>query len=888
MTHDEHDPSSPVPLDPELETRLAAWIDGEASEAEQANLAVLVAKRPEVARLKKELEEMRALVTHAVRAESAPLRLSAERRSKLLQTLSAKSPVATPRDNTIALPQQSAWWSPRNGRIYVAFAGAAVACVVALLQVAPETTFHKQRVQAFPDPAVHRMNEDARFLESPIARDVEPKYELQAFQVNEARAKDREARERLVAARGSPLSESKNIFAPATSLADDVKKTGERVLGGYGAEQAKRLDGPSVSFGGAAAETTTPPPVSVSFGYVGGIGLPTEKEKTDKASGFGADSITLGAGSVSMLPQPPNNFSRAVGGKLMADANGVRSSEAGYINSNAPVLPPPAESVIKLEAFVVSSDRSWSAAAGVSNAVRNEFDLAAPGLSQLAAAKPAAKAKGNENAPADSKPVAPAPAQTLDQIAAVAPAAKRMTDEDAPAARTPATPVFVVTLNEANAAAEPVSTFSLHVSDVSFRLAQAALARGERPDPSRIRPEEFYNAFSYGDPTPTAAEKIGVRIEQAAHPFQQQRNLVRIAVKVPAAGRGASQPFRLTVLLDTSGSMEREDRAATVRRALGALVSLLRPDDQLTLIGFARQPRLIAEAVAGDKAAEVLNLVSAIPAEGGTDLEAALKLGGEIARRHQLVGAQNRIVVLTDGAANLGNANPEQLATMIETLRQQGIAFDACGIGLDGLDDAVLEALTRKGDGRYYVLDSVDAADAGFARQLAGAFRPAAENAKLQVRFNPARVGHYRLIGFEQHRLRTEDFRNDAVDAAELAAEEAAVALYQVEVLPQGAGELGEVFVRFRDAANAGMVERSWTIQHDPAAAAFDRAAPSLQLAGTAAFIAEKLRGGATAEPIKLRDLTGVVNGLRGHYPHQSRVQELSTMFSQMRQLGLE
>ncbi|HEY9248802.1 MAG TPA: von Willebrand factor type A domain-containing protein, partial [Rariglobus sp.] len=84
-------------------------------------------------------------------------------------------------------------------------------------------------------------------------------------------------------------------------------------------------------------------------------------------------------------------------------------------------------------------------------------------------------------------------------------------------------------------ATESVSTFSLHVSDASFRLAKAALERGQTPDPETIRPEEFYNAFDYGDPSPAAGEAVNCRVEQAAHPFLQQRNLVRIAMKVPAS-----------------------------------------------------------------------------------------------------------------------------------------------------------------------------------------------------------------------------------------------------------------------------------------------------------------------------------------------------------------
>jgi hypothetical protein len=176
--------------------------------------------------------------------------------------------------------------------------------------------------------------------------------------------------------------------------------------------------------------------------------------------------------------------------------------------------------------------------------------------------------------------------------------------------------------------------------------------------------------------------------------------------------------------------------------------------------------------------------------------------------------------------------------------------------------------------------------DAGprFAAQLAGAFRPAAENVKVQVRFNPARVARYRLLGFEEHRLDREDFRNDAVDAAELAAEEAGVALYQIELLPDGEGELGEVAVRFRDTARAAMVERSWTIGHDPAAPAFDQAAPTIQLAGLAALAADALRNGPLAPLTDWHELAPVTARIRQEFGASERVKELLGMIEQLRE----
>ncbi len=439
--------------------------------------------------------------------------------------------------------------------------------------------------------------------------------------------------------------------------------------------------------------------------------------------------------------------------------------------------------------------------------------------------------------------------------------------------------------DEISASDQPFSTFSLHVSDVSFLLAQAELAQGQLPDRDSVRPEEFYNAFDYGDPAPGPGEQIACRIEQAAHPVFQQRNLVRIAMKVAATGRGAGQPLRLTVLLDTSGSMEREDRAASVQRAMRVLTSLLGPNDAITLIGFAREPRLLAEEVPGDQAGKLVDIVKRTPPQGGTNMEEALKLASQLALRHYQDGGQNRVVVLTDGAANLGDADPVQLSNIVANLRQKGVSFDACGVGANGLNDDILEALTRKGGGRYYFLNKPEDADAGFAQELAGAFRPAAENVKMQVRFNPDRVGKYRLIGFDKNRLNQEDFRNDQVTAAQLASEEAAVALYQVQVMPDGDGELGEVFVRFRDPADGRMVEQSWTIPYDPQTPELDKASPSMRLAATASLLAEKLRGGAVAEAIDLDALEPVVTQLRGEYSQQQRVQQLVAMFEQARRM---
>ena len=440
-------------------------------------------------------------------------------------------------------------------------------------------------------------------------------------------------------------------------------------------------------------------------------------------------------------------------------------------------------------------------------------------------------------------------------------------------------------LGEVAADVEAFSTFSLHVSDVSFKLAQAALARGEWPDASQIRVEEFVNAFDYGDPMPSQSEKVACRLEQCVHPFLQQRNLLRVSLRTAAAGRSSNVPLRLTLVLDNSGSMERPDRQQTVRRAFALLAGHLTSIDQVTVISFARQPRLLADRVSGDRSGQLMKLIDRLPSEGGTNIQAALQLAYEKALEQQVANAQNRVILLTDGAVNLGEANPKTLSQVILSMRNAGIAFDAAGISAAGLNDEILEALTRRGDGRYYLLDSSEAVDDGFARQLAGALRPSAKNVKVQVEFNPKRVGHYKLLGFEKHRLKKEDFRNDKVDAAELAAAEAGVAVYQFEAKPDGEGDVGSVTVRFRDLSTGQMIENHWPIPFQTYIPRSDEAVSAVRIATTAALFASKLQGDPLGETVDLKTLSELLSSLPDQERSTSRVQILQTMIEQAREL---
>src|SRR5207244_11934908 len=116
-----------------------------------------------------------------------------------------------------------------------------------------------------------------------------------------------------------------------------------------------------------------------------------------------------------------------------------------------------------------------------------------------------------------------------------------------------------------------VSTFSLNVSDVSFKLAAASLEKGQMPEPASVRSEEFINAFDYRDPEPAPGVPIAFTSERARYPFAHNRDLLRFSLKTAAAGRQPGRALNIVLELDNSGSRERADRVGITHWARGVL-----------------------------------------------------------------------------------------------------------------------------------------------------------------------------------------------------------------------------------------------------------------------------------------------------------------------------
>ena len=878
--------------DEPVEARIVSWVLGEASAFEVAELERLCEERPELMVFKRRMAAVHGLVTEAEKPRfNHAWKLPAEKRRPLDEIIGEEKPVCVDFEK-----EKRSRHSGR--RAFLAIAACLILTVVVAGLMAPMTMRQSRKADVAEAQSMARQREMAAM------EDQEMSEGMQALRTDLPRELIEGTPKPIVLPGQTPSNEKAQRDAPAASyhMEADASMSKRAVT-----ESSLKPSSPSSSMAKviAASETSSvaiPTPdvdvatPSLDFGAGsdigdgrGGSGSGEGLANVPAAQSERSNDGTIVTGSVSVLADAKEGAKReyedmlrkdpsnAATGKGMEQIASAKSDyyRAAYDHTRAELLTG-TDAAQEPKALAEGKDKDRAPSEKTELALNEDLkNKELEGFINYGA--PIAgedDARAKLLAEVDKAWELEAPADKAEINNTVK--AKKMAKA--------ATPKVDLTklMEEIAASEDPYSTFSLNISDASFQIAQAALAKGERPDPAGIKVEQFYNAVNYGDPASAAGEPVSCVIEQAAHPVIPGRILVRVALKTAAAGRSAAQPLRLTLLVDQSGSMVRANRREAMEAAMRSLGSLLTDKDLVTVIGFTRTSRLLAVDMKGNEVGENLaGLVNQAVSEGGTNLEEAIKLAEQKAMRQKLAGAQNRIVLFTDGAANLGDADPQRLAAKVEQLRQQGIAFDIAGIAADDLNDELLAELARKGNGRYSVVGKGE--NQIFSKQLAGPFRPVAENVKVQVRFNPERVARYKLIGFEKDRLKTENFRNDAGNTAKLAAEEAGVAIYQVEPLAEGSGEIGEVSVRFRDTASGEMVERMWTITHNPATPSVDRAAPSMQLAVLSMLAGEKLKGGPLADAIDFNNFSQAHATVKQAFGQDTRVSEMLRMVNALK-----
>jgi Ca-activated chloride channel family protein len=331
---------------------------------------------------------------------------------------------------------------------------------------------------------------------------------------------------------------------------------------------------------------------------------------------------------------------------------------------------------------------------------------------------------------------------------------------------------------------EPLSTFSIDVDTASYANVRRFLTGGALPPKDAVRIEELINYFRYDYPRPTGDDPFSITIEVARCPWAAAHRLARIGLKGREIDPQKRPASNLVFLLDVSGSMDQPDKLPLLKEAMRLLIEKLGENDRVAIVVYAGAQGLALPSTSCQHKEEILSALDQLQAGGSTNGGAGIQLAYDVAVQHFLKGGTNRVILCTDGDFNVGVTNRGDLTRLIEQKAGTGVFLSVLGFGTGNVKDATMEQLADKGNGNYAYIDSLQEARKVLVEQMGGTLVTIAKDVKIQVEFNPAQVGAYRLIGYENRVLQKEDFNDDTKDAGEIGAGHTVTSLY--ELVPPG------------------------------------------------------------------------------------------------------
>jgi len=423
-----------------------------------------------------------------------------------------------------------------------------------------------------------------------------------------------------------------------------------------------------------------------------------------------------------------------------------------------------------------------------------------------------------------------------------------------------------------------LSTFAIDVDTASYTVGRSYLLKGTMPPYTSVRVEEYVNFFDYEYAAPDDSA-FAIHNEAAPSPYRKNHLLLRVGIKGREISKDERRPARLTFVVDVSGSMARNSRLPLVKRALELLVDNLKEGDSVGIAIYGTQGQIWLPHTDATRRDTIRNSIRRMRNSGATNAEQGLKIGYQMAAEAYSEDCNNRVILCSDGVANVGRTGPTAILAQVEKHADRNIYLTTVGFGMGSYNDHMMEQLANKGNGNYAYVDNIDEARRIFVQNLTGTLEVVAKDAKIQVEFDRNTVKRYRLLGYENRDVADRDFRNDKIDAGEVGAGHSVTALYEIELTDNIAPVLGTVRVRYQAPFGKRVTEVQEHITTSKIVrASFDKASARYRLACVVGQFAELLRRSAYAKERRFEELLPHIHQLAKDFPKDEQVQQLKTL----------
>lgn len=328
----------------------------------------------------------------------------------------------------------------------------------------------------------------------------------------------------------------------------------------------------------------------------------------------------------------------------------------------------------------------------------------------------------------------------------------------------------------------PLSTFAADVDTGSYtnfrRMVRDNYSLEQIPQ-GAIRAEEMINYFDYEVKETNDDNRFAVSYETSICPWNEDNDLLMMTVKAKDVDLdyvGNNFVF----LIDSSGSMNSNDKGALAIKSFKLLAETLTEDDRVSIVTYSGSSQVILDSCDGDEYRKICKALDSIQFGGGTNGSGGITAAYELADENFMEDGNNRVIIASDGDMNLGITSNGGLTELITEKKETGVFLTVLGYGTGNYSDANMESIADCGNGNYHYIDCIEEAERVLVNQLKQTTVTVAKDVKLQVEFNPTEVAEYRLIGYENRTMAAEDFEDDTKDGGETGAGQTVTVLYEL------------------------------------------------------------------------------------------------------------
>lgn len=295
----------------------------------------------------------------------------------------------------------------------------------------------------------------------------------------------------------------------------------------------------------------------------------------------------------------------------------------------------------------------------------------------------------------------------------------------------------------------PETGFAVTIDKASYSNIRRFLNMGSTIPPDAVRIEELLNYFNFGYTDPPADSCFTLHSNLSDCPWNPGNRLLFLQVCARKLDPAKIPPANLVFLIDVSGSMDLPNKLPLLKSAFSLLVNNLRSIDTVSIVTYGNMVGVWLPPTSGQEKKKILESIEDLTPGGATPGEAGIRAAYRVAKSQIIKGGNNRVILATDGDFNEGETSEEELEKLVSQYKDWGVYLTCLGVGMGNYKDSKLEILAKKGNGNFAYLDDEQEAEKVLVREFTQTVYAVADDAYLNIVFNPSLVKDYRLIGFD-------------------------------------------------------------------------------------------------------------------------------------------